>query len=82
MSGPLKYYFDFMSQPSRALYIFFKKAKIPFEPVPVALRNGEYICENFFLFIFLCYCCVVVFFIPGYLFNDNYYYLIIFALGN
>lgn len=41
MSGPIKFYFDFLSQPSRAIYIFLKTAKIPFEPVPVALRNGK-----------------------------------------
>ncbi|KAJ8941749.1 hypothetical protein NQ314_010286 [Rhamnusium bicolor] len=37
----LKYYFDLMSQPSRALYIFLKLTKIPFESCPVALRKGK-----------------------------------------
>nr|AVT42200.1 glutathione S-transferase t1 [Lissorhoptrus oryzophilus] len=36
----LKYYYDFMSQPSRALYIFLKLTNIPFEVCPVALRKG------------------------------------------
>ncbi|KAJ1531003.1 hypothetical protein ONE63_005835 [Megalurothrips usitatus] len=38
----LKLYFDLLSQPSRALKIFFDIAKVPFEPCPVALRNGEH----------------------------------------
>lgn len=38
----LKLYYDLMSQPSRALYIFLQVAKIPFESCPVALRNGMY----------------------------------------
>lgn len=37
----LKYYFDLMSQPSRALYVILKLTKIPFEPCPVALRKGN-----------------------------------------
>lgn len=36
----LKLYFDLLSQPSRALYIFFELAKVPHEKVPVPLRNG------------------------------------------
>ena len=37
----LKLYFDFLSQPSRALYIFLKINKIPFEACQVALRKGK-----------------------------------------
>lgn len=37
----LKLYFDFMSQPSRALYILMKTANINFEPVSVALKKGK-----------------------------------------
>ncbi|KAK3084103.1 hypothetical protein FSP39_008224 [Pinctada imbricata] len=37
----LKYYYDLMSQPCRALYIFLKMNNIPFEGIQVALRNGE-----------------------------------------
>ncbi|KAJ8929157.1 hypothetical protein NQ314_018181 [Rhamnusium bicolor] len=43
----LIYFFDLMSQPSRALYIFLKLAKIPFEARPVALTEGEHFTEEF-----------------------------------
>lgn len=44
----MKYYFDLMSQPSRALYIFFKlNPKIPVTFVPVALRSGEHLQEEY-----------------------------------
>ncbi|XP_076272573.1 glutathione S-transferase theta-1-like [Rhynchophorus ferrugineus] len=43
----LKYYFDLMSQPSRALYVILKLTKIPFEPCPVALRKGEHRTDEF-----------------------------------
>ena len=36
----LKLYVDLMSQPSRALYIFLKKTKIPFETNLVNLAKG------------------------------------------
>lgn len=42
MGGQIKFYYDLMSQPSRALYILFKLNKVPFEDNPVALRNGEF----------------------------------------
>lgn len=38
----LKYYYDLMSQPSRAIYIFLKANKINFEAKPVALRKGRH----------------------------------------
>uniref|UniRef100_U5ESX6 glutathione transferase n=1 Tax=Corethrella appendiculata TaxID=1370023 RepID=U5ESX6_9DIPT len=41
MALKLKYYYDIMSQPSRALLIFLNVAKIPYENCPVALRKGE-----------------------------------------
>lgn len=41
MGAPIKFYYDLLSQPSRALYIFFKLAKIPVDLCPVALRKGE-----------------------------------------
>lgn len=47
MSKPLKFYFDLMSQPSRALYICLELAKIPHTKVPVALRKGEHLTEDF-----------------------------------
>lgn len=37
----LKYYFDLMSQPCRALWLFLKANNIPFEECPVALRKGN-----------------------------------------
>lgn len=37
----VKLYYDFISQPSRALYIFLKKCNIPFELNYVSLKNGE-----------------------------------------
>ncbi|KAH3877392.1 glutathione S-transferase theta-1-like isoform X3 [Dreissena polymorpha] len=43
----LKYYFDLMSQPSRAVYIFLKANKINFEPKPIALRKGEHLTEEY-----------------------------------
>jgi len=39
----LKYYYDLMSQPSRAVYIFLKANNISFEAKPVALRKGKHI---------------------------------------
>lgn len=39
----LKLYYDLMSQPSRALYMFVKLNKIPFEDKAVALRSGNYL---------------------------------------
>lgn len=43
----LKFYFDFLSQPSRALYILFKMTKLPYESIPVALRNGAHLTDEF-----------------------------------
>nr|BAH70628.1 ACYPI007233 [Acyrthosiphon pisum] len=43
----LKFYYDFLSQPCRTLYIFMKKTKIPFEPKPVNLRQGEHLTKEF-----------------------------------
>ena len=37
----LKVYYDLMSQPSRAVVMFCKLAKIPYEDHPVALRKGK-----------------------------------------
>jgi hypothetical protein len=36
----LKVYFDLMSQPSRALVIFLKAAKIKFDPKRVDIKKG------------------------------------------
>ncbi|XP_045129234.1 glutathione S-transferase theta-1-like [Portunus trituberculatus] len=43
----LKLYIDLMSQPSRALYIFLKKTKIPFETNLVNLAKGAHRTEEY-----------------------------------
>ncbi|CAL8101514.1 unnamed protein product [Orchesella dallaii] len=45
----LRLYFDKMSQPSRALLMFLRanQAAIPFEEVPVALRKGEHMQDEY-----------------------------------
>lgn len=43
----LKLYIDLMSQPSRALYIFFKTCNIPFERKLVKLKNLEQYTPEF-----------------------------------
>ncbi|XP_046390914.1 glutathione S-transferase theta-1-like [Ischnura elegans] len=43
----LKVYYDLMSQPSRAVFLFLKINKIPYESCPVALRKGEHFTESF-----------------------------------
>lgn len=37
----LKLYYDLLSQPSRALYIFVNKCKIPHQLCPVEIVEGE-----------------------------------------
>ncbi len=37
----LKLFFDFLSPPSRSLYILFEKCQIPCEKIPVKLREGD-----------------------------------------
>lgn len=41
MTAPFKFYYDLLSQPSRALYIFIKNSKILCEEFPIALRKGD-----------------------------------------
>ena len=41
MSKLVKIYYDFISQPSRALWIGLKMSKTPFEDCPVALRKSK-----------------------------------------
>lgn len=43
----MKFYYDLMSQPSRALYIFLKLNNIPTTYCPIALRNGEHLTDEF-----------------------------------
>lgn len=40
MCTPVKFYYHLLSPPSRALYTFFKLAKVPVEATPVDLLNG------------------------------------------
>ncbi|TMW50315.1 hypothetical protein DOY81_004592 [Sarcophaga bullata] len=47
MSKLVKIYYDFISQPSRALWIGLKMSKTPFEDCPVALRKKEQLTEEF-----------------------------------
>lgn len=47
MTGAMKYFYDLMSPPSRALYILFTLEKIPFESNSVALRKGEHLTEDY-----------------------------------
>lgn len=39
--APFKFFYDLLSPPSRALYIFFKFNKIEHEAISVALRKGK-----------------------------------------
>lgn len=41
MSKPLKFYYDLMSQPARALYMFLKLNQIPHEQCIVSIGKGE-----------------------------------------
>lgn len=43
----MKFYFDLLSQPSRALYMFLKLNKIPFEPKVVKLGRGQQLKSRF-----------------------------------
>lgn len=43
----LKLYYDLLSQPSRALYIFFKTCNIPFEKKPVSIKDMEHVSPEY-----------------------------------
>ncbi|KAG7209023.1 hypothetical protein KM043_015188 [Ampulex compressa] len=43
----LKLYYDLMSQPSRALYIFFKVCNIPFEAKQTKIQNLEHLSTQY-----------------------------------
>ncbi|GLG95039.1 Glutathione S-transferase 1 [Gryllus bimaculatus] len=43
----LRFYYDLLSQPSRALYIFLKMNKIPFEDCKVNLSQGEHMTDEY-----------------------------------
>lgn len=42
MSKPLKFYYDLMSQPARALYMFLKLNQIPYEGVRIDIAKGAF----------------------------------------
>ena len=44
---PLIFYYDLMSQPCRALYIFLKMTGIPFESKEIALRKLEHMTDEY-----------------------------------
>ena len=44
---PLSYYYDLMSQPCRAVYIFLKMTGIPYQPKEIALRKLENLSDEF-----------------------------------
>jgi glutathione S-transferase len=43
----IKYYYDLLSEPSRALLIFMKLTNIPIILCPVDLRIGEHLTDEF-----------------------------------
>ncbi|XP_055638659.1 glutathione S-transferase theta-1-like [Toxorhynchites rutilus septentrionalis] len=47
MAKTLKLYYDLMSQPSRALYIFLEKTQIPYERCPTSLAKGQHMTDEF-----------------------------------
>ncbi|EDV98112.1 glutathione S-transferase theta-1 [Drosophila grimshawi] len=47
MAQAIKYYFDFLSPPSRALWLALKLGKTPFEACPVALRKREQLTDEY-----------------------------------
>lgn len=47
MSQPVRFYFDFINQSCRALYIFLEAAKIPFEPIPISVLKGEHLTGEY-----------------------------------
>ncbi|XP_030382017.1 glutathione S-transferase theta-3 [Scaptodrosophila lebanonensis] len=47
MTQPVKFYFDFLNQSSRALYILFEASKIPFEAIPISMLKGEHLTGEF-----------------------------------
>ncbi len=44
---PLTYYYDLMSQPCRAVYIFLKMTGIPYQAKEIALRKMEHMTEEY-----------------------------------
>ncbi|XP_055608656.1 glutathione S-transferase theta-3-like [Uranotaenia lowii] len=47
MAARFRLYYDLISQPCRALYIFLEQAEIPYQKCPVALRKWEHTSADF-----------------------------------
>lgn len=43
----MKYYYDLLSQPSRALFIIFKLSKISFDAKEISLAKGDHLIEEY-----------------------------------
>ncbi|XP_059475185.1 glutathione S-transferase theta-1-like isoform X2 [Neocloeon triangulifer] len=43
----MKLYFDLMSQPARAVYMFLRKTNIPFEPKRIDLKKGQHFSDEY-----------------------------------
>ena len=41
----LEFYYDMVSEPCRAIYLFLKLNKVPFEPKEVSIIKGKFICS-------------------------------------
>lgn len=46
MAQSIKLYYDLLSQPARALYMFLSLNKIPFERFPVSIQKGKFCSKN------------------------------------
>jgi glutathione S-transferase len=44
---PLAFYYDLMSQPCRAVYMFLRMTGIPFQAKEIALRKLEHMTDDF-----------------------------------
>lgn len=47
MAKLMKFYFDLLSQPSRALYMFLEANQIPYTPVMLSLMKGDHLKTDF-----------------------------------
>jgi len=56
MAG-LRFYYDLMSQPSRAVFLFLKATDIPFIAHKVAMRKGVYSCIRSLQHFMTCCLC-------------------------
>ncbi|KAJ6635723.1 Glutathione S-transferase theta-1, partial [Pseudolycoriella hygida] len=47
MSNPLKFYYDLMSQPARALYMFLNLNQIPYQGCKIDIAKGEHLTADY-----------------------------------